>query len=287
MASATNKHRVSSEPSSSQPAKKPRDAKRALSQKKPQQKALSTSHRRSLPPSLSDSLDKEIAEEELDETLRLSSVPSSLFNSSYEETTDEKNDELLSRVQAGVKYVRERDSLAKPIEQTTRFELNLMEASSSTALDLLRIYGTLISESDHLVVYELGIPRPDWVAEGALPGLHDAQWWSDKSAAEVKAGPFVEERDAKRAEANIRGQQKMKSKKKGPTKREKQIDRKLEEELRRQEAGLEMYDDDGIGEGGRVGEESQEKEKDDGGLNVGLEVKVEDEEDEDYGPLSH
>ncbi|KNG52448.1 hypothetical protein DDE82_006296 [Stemphylium lycopersici] len=283
MASTTNKHRIFGEPSSSPPAKKPHDVKRESSQKKPKQKAPNTSHRRLLPSSLSKSSDEVIVEEEPHDTLRFSSVSSPLSKSSQEETAEENN-ELLSRIQSGVKYVRERDRLGKPIEQTTRFELDPTEASSSTALDLLCSYGTLISSSVHFVVYELGIPRPDWVAEGTLPGLHDAQWWADKSVAEVKAGSFAEDCDVKRVEANIRGQQKKRSRKKRPTEREKQINEKLEEGLRRQKADLKMYDDDeGVEEESWVWEENQEKEGEEyyGGVNVGLEGKVKDEGDED------
>ncbi|KAH7371008.1 hypothetical protein BKA66DRAFT_573186 [Pyrenochaeta sp. MPI-SDFR-AT-0127] len=156
---------------------------------------------------------------------------------------------LLERVLSGVKYTRKSSVL-----QTTRFKL-ATTSSHKSSLALLRRYGTEIYTSPTHEVYELGIPRPDWVRQGILPGIHDPQWWLNKSLAEVKAGPHAEERDVKRAAAHLRGLQTRKSNKKVPTAREKEIAWKLKEGTRRQRMGLKMWDSD-------IGETDEEMEQD-------------------------
>jgi hypothetical protein len=80
------------------------------------------------------------------------------------------------------------------------------------------------------------------VKQGILPGLHDPQWWVGKTAAETKAGPHADEYDVKRAAAHLKGLQTKKNKKKVLTVREKEIEWKLKEGMRRQKAGLKMWD---------------------------------------------
>ncbi|EUC47277.1 hypothetical protein COCMIDRAFT_49612, partial [Bipolaris oryzae ATCC 44560] len=104
---------------------------------------------------------------------------------------------LLTRIQSGLSYTRIQHSLNLPITQTTRFSLSPLSPSHLPALRLLRKHATRISSSPTHEVYELGIPRPDWVQEGAIAGVHDAQWWMGKSRAEIKAGPWADEGDVK------------------------------------------------------------------------------------------
>ncbi|KAJ4362460.1 hypothetical protein N0V83_010553 [Neocucurbitaria cava] len=163
--------------------------------------------------------------------------------SAYEvvEEAGEDYDDLLWRVRSGIKYVLEQQSKGEAIKQATRFEIAI--TSQSRGGDLLRRYATPIYASTTHEVFELGVPRPEWVTAGILPGLHDPQWWLDKSAAKIKAGPWAEEHDVKRAAANLKGLQTRKKKKKGPTAREKDNEWKLREGIRRQERRLKMHDD--------------------------------------------
>ncbi|KAF1847093.1 uncharacterized protein K460DRAFT_279972 [Cucurbitaria berberidis CBS 394.84] len=158
------------------------------------------------------------------------------------EEEEEADDELLCRIQSGIEYVHEQQSKGEAIMQTTRFELTTK--SPSPALDLLRRHATLVHTSTTHEVYELGVPRPDWVTAGILTGLHDPQWWLNKTVAEVKAGPHAEENDVKRAQGHLKGLQTRKNKKKVLTAREKEIEWKLREGARRQEMSLRMCDSD-------------------------------------------
>jgi len=55
-------------------------------------------------------------------------------------------------------------------------------------------------------VYELGVPVPYLVKEGAgVLLLHSPQWWLGKTAVEVKAGPHGKEHNIKRAAAHMKG----------------------------------------------------------------------------------
>jgi hypothetical protein len=107
---------------------------------------------------------------------------------------------------------------------------------------------TIILTTPDFEVSEMGMPTPYLVSEGAGVRLvHVPQWWVGKSIPEVKAGPHVEEKDVRRAIAHLKGLATKKLKKTSKTAREKEIEHKLEEGLRRQEAGLPMHDGDGAG----------------------------------------
>ncbi|KAG9383508.1 hypothetical protein A1F94_005419 [Pyrenophora tritici-repentis] len=142
---------------------------------------------------------------------------------------EEEPDELLYRIQSGIEYIAQQRRRGEAIEQTTRFEINLGGAFSQAALDLLRRHATLIYSSRRFEVFELGVPRPNWVKEGGVPGVHDTQWWIGKTAAHIKAGPFAEEQDVKKAAANLKGMQTRMNKKKEMTAREREVDEKLTE----------------------------------------------------------
>ena len=187
------------------------------------------------------------------------------------EEVEESEDDLLCRIQSGIDYVREQQKKGEAVKQTTRFEL--ANTSPSTALNLLRRHATHVYTSTTHDVYELGVPRPDWVTAGILSGLHDPQWWLNKSPAEVKAGPHAEESDVKRATAQLKGLQTRKSKKKVPTARKKEIEWKLKEGMRRQKKGLKMY--------GTDSEETEGKSKEDDGSRVDGGATESEESEED------
>jgi hypothetical protein len=146
------------------------------------------------------------------------------------------DDPLLTRVRTGITYTRTQHYKSHPVMQTTCFEILLPtddyspSPSQAAALILLSAaykseHATLIRNSPVTRVYELGVPVPYLVAESVdgVP-IHSPHWWVGESAAEIKA--------TKRKKAE----------KDGKTKREREIEDQLEEALRRQEAGLKMWD---------------------------------------------
>ncbi|KAF5846174.1 hypothetical protein GGP41_003618 [Bipolaris sorokiniana] len=149
---------------------------------------------------------------------------------------------LLTRIHSGLSYTATQKSLNLPITQTTRFSLCPQYPTHLPALTLLRKHAILISISPTHELYELGIPRPDWVQEGAITGIHDAQWWMGKSRAEIKAGPWADEADVKVAEARMRGVETRKKKRRGKGEREREW--KLREGVRRAEEGEGSEDDE-------------------------------------------
>jgi hypothetical protein len=166
------------------------------------------------------------------------------------------DDQLLTCIRTGIAYTRAQHTKSRPVMQTTRFEIRLPTddyvptPSQAAALVLLSAayksgHATLIRNSPVIRVYELGVPVPYLVAEGAnVVPIHLPHWWVGKSAAEIKAGPHAEERYVRRAAAHLKGQatKRKKAEKDGKTKREREIEDKLEEGVRRQEAGLKMWD---------------------------------------------
>ena len=152
---------------------------------------------------------------------------------------EEVEDEILNRIQEGVKYMRNQWSAGEPVKQTTRFAMSA--TSRNPALTLLRKYGILINTSKAHEVYELGIPRPQWVAEGMFPGVHDPQWWLGRTAAEIKAGPYAGPDVVKRAGASLKRMETKKSKRKAQTPRKKELAWKLSEGMKRQGRQSKMY----------------------------------------------
>jgi hypothetical protein len=57
----------------------------------------------------------------------------------------------------------------------TRFTLSITitNPTRARALSLMCRHGMLIASAPDFEEYELGVPRPDWVKQGILPGLHD------------------------------------------------------------------------------------------------------------------
>ncbi|KAF2825718.1 hypothetical protein CC86DRAFT_370637 [Ophiobolus disseminans] len=141
--------------------------------------------------------------------------------------------------------------------QTTRFTMPLPtktyipSSSETTALNLLRSSSAItILTAPDFGVFELGIPVPYLLPQGSVGHIiHTPQWWVGKSAVEIKAGPYAEPSDLKKAAASLKGLATKKSKKTCKTAKERDIENKLEEVLRRQEAGLPMCERDGDGEG--------------------------------------
>jgi hypothetical protein len=167
---------------------------------------------------------------------------------------------MLARIRRGIDYTHSRLSENLPITQNTRFKIPLQTATYTpsdthvSALALLRASAAIvILKSPTRIVFELGMPNPYIIAEGAGVRLDDvAQWWADKSTAEIKAGPFADQLDVRKAESKLK-ELATKRIKKGSAKtvKEKEIESKLQEGLRRQEVGLSMAeDDDGFDEDG-------------------------------------
>jgi hypothetical protein len=96
---------------------------------------------------------------------------------------------------------------------------------------------------------------PHFVAEGSgIRLLHSPQWWVGKSAAEIRAEPMADEYELSRVKSKIQELEMKRIKKCGRTTvRETEIESKLEEWMRRQEAGEDMFDD---------GDEEEESEED-------------------------
>lgn len=110
-----------------------------------------------------------------------------------DEAVDEEDDPLLYRVLTGVEYTRAQHAQGRPVIQITRFVLNTRDQLHGRALSVLREarrdgLATRVAIDDEREFWEIGVPRPDWVTEGALGGVHDPQWWHGLDAAEIRAG---------------------------------------------------------------------------------------------------
>ncbi|KAH7083790.1 hypothetical protein FB567DRAFT_529928 [Paraphoma chrysanthemicola] len=198
-------------------------------------------------------------------------------NITFEEEYGEEHpdmDSMLLRIYSGIRYSRAQLRKNLPIMQSTHFTIPLPPETPTdgTALVLLRRaeedgFATFVLESSFYIVFELGMPIPYVVPEGAGVRLvHDAQWWVGKSAAEVKAGPHAEAKDVRRAEGNLKGLATRNEKKAVKSKRQREMEGKLREGLRRQVAKEKMCDSDEDGE--RVWSETETEseigEEDDG-----------------------
>ncbi|KAH7067451.1 hypothetical protein BKA63DRAFT_582333 [Paraphoma chrysanthemicola] len=165
-------------------------------------------------------------------------------------------DPVLLRIYNGIRYSRAQLRKNLPIMQTTHFTIPVPPdtPADGTALVLLRRaeedgFATFVLESSFHIVFELGMPVPYVVPEGAgVRLIHDPQWWAGKSAAEVKAGPHAEAKDVRRAEGNLKGLATRNEKKAVKSKRQREMEEKLREGLRRQDAKGKMCDSDEDGE---------------------------------------
>jgi hypothetical protein len=178
-----------------------------------------------------------------------SSVPTA--KQDINEDIVDETDPLITRICAGIAYTIPQNASNLPIMQTTRFLIRLKtlrhtpSATEAHALSLLdNSTATIIAASKEAILYEIGMPIPYLVAEGAGVRLvHTPHWWFGKSQAEVRAGPHAEEADIRRHAAKVKELATKAGKKVWKTLKEIEIERKLEEGLRRQEEGLEMCDD--------------------------------------------
>ena len=167
-----------------------------------------------------------------------------------DDPTHEDDDPLLHRILSGIEYVQAQRVKGEDVMQTTRFVLRRRDhLHPGSAMHVLwqaqrAGYATLIASSGSSGVWELGIPRPDWVTEGAFGGMHDPQWFHGKTAAEIKAGPFATQSQASEAAATLQGLATRQRTRTTRTMKQIRIDQKLAEGLRRQEFGVKMYDDD-------------------------------------------
>lgn len=186
---------------------------------------------------------KRKAHDELDSSLR----KQQRLDAKDENEDEDEAETMLGCIQSSIAYFRTQRTKDEGLMQTTRITVS----STLPYIALLRRYATIICTSTTYETFDLPVPRPDWVTEGILPGLHDPQWWVGKAAAEVKAGPHADKHDTKKAAAHVKGAKTKNNKKKGPTARKKQIAWKLEKGSRRQMNGERMWGwDSGEGNSG-------------------------------------
>jgi hypothetical protein len=169
----------------------------------------------------------------------------------HQEDVDE-TDPLIVRIREGIDYTTSQNSSDSPVMQTTRFSIPLRtstyapSAVEATALSLLQdSVAAIISTSPSHTVYELGVPVPYFVPEGAgVHLIHTPHWWVGKSAAEVRAGPYGEEVDIRKHASKVKELATKKGKKVTKTLKELEIEQKLSEGLRRQAQNLNPWDED-------------------------------------------
>jgi hypothetical protein len=165
-------------------------------------------------------------------------------------------DPLLVRIYGSIDYTRSQQRQNLPVMQTTRFCIPLPPTTPAEGTALVLLHraeenglASFILESSFYTVYELGVRVPYLVPEGAgVRLIHSPHWWLGKSAPEVKAGPHAERKDVRRAAGHLKGLATKKQKKAEKSKREKEIERKLVEGLRRQERKEKMCDSNEAGE---------------------------------------
>ena len=178
----------------------------------------------------------------------------------------------LERIHEAIEYTRSQISQGLPLMQTTRFEVRI-ETATYKPSDVEVYVFELLDDSPATVafmhpdyiVYELGIPLQDFVtAAVGVVVRHTPQWWVGKSAAHIRAGPWADSVDLRKAEAKAKEMEtkKMKQKPGYKTLRQEETESKLEEGLRRQHAGLAMCSDEEEDEK-ETGSESEEKESSD------------------------
>ena len=204
--------------------------------------------------------DEEAIDEEDDETVKVEEKDDEAVGEEDDqaveeeddEAVDEEDDPLLYHVLTGVEYTRTQHAQGKPVIQIARFVLNTRDLLHGQALSALREAGrnglaTRVAIDDEREFWEIGVPRPNWVTEGALGGVHDPQWWHGLDAAEIRAGPHADDADLNRARAVLKGTEtrrrnKLEKSAGEKSKKQQDTDWKLEEGFRRQQLGLKMND---------------------------------------------
>jgi hypothetical protein len=191
-------------------------------------------------------------------TMLLSTLPSPyprslapLADEHHQEDVDE-TDPLIVRIHEGIAYTLSQNSSDLPIMQTTRFSIPLKtsaytpSATEALALSLLEESpATLISTSPSHIVYELGVPIPYFVPEGAgVRLIHTPHWWVGKSAAEVRAGPYAEDVEIRKAAAKVKELATKQGKKVTKTLKELEIEAKINGGLRMQARNRSLSDED-------------------------------------------
>ncbi|KAF2004209.1 hypothetical protein P154DRAFT_587810 [Amniculicola lignicola CBS 123094] len=174
------------------------------------------------------------------------------------------DNELLARIKSAIEHSTLQANAGKPVQQSTRFTLPL--PSASLELELLNKaekqgVAVCIWESPNEKCFEVGISSTPFRASEI-----GADWWKGMAPGHMRAGPFATRTEAKKAEGILKGLETKRMKGIQQSKRWGKIEDKLNEGLRRQEAGEKMYDDgsedDGVEDDGRV---------DDGRVDAGSE----------------
>jgi hypothetical protein len=154
----------------------------------------------------------------------------------------DETDALITRIRDGIAYTLSQTSNDLQVMQTTRFSIPRKtsayapSATETLALSLLEESpATIISTSPSHIVYELGVPVPYFTREGAgIRLIHTPHWWVGKSAAEVRAGPYADDAEIRKASAKVKELATKQGKKVGKTLRELEIEEKINGALRMQ-----------------------------------------------------
>jgi hypothetical protein len=160
-------------------------------------------------------------------------------------------DPLIVRIRDGTVYMLSQNSSDLPIMQTTRFSIPLKtpaytpSATEALALTLKKSPATLIYTSPSHIVYELGVPIPYFVPEGAgVRLIHTPHWWVERSAAEVRAGPYADEVEVRKAAAKVKELATKQGKKMTKTLKELEIEAKINGGLRMQARNRSLEEED-------------------------------------------
>ncbi|KAF2637989.1 hypothetical protein P280DRAFT_87430 [Massarina eburnea CBS 473.64] len=177
-----------------------------------------------------------------------SSSDSEILSSDPEETPNR-----ISRIRDCIAYSRTQRQTDQPYQSTTDFTLTITHPALTTSLQLLRSAVTsglafLVGSTLREETFRIGV-RP--VIRG-LRSPVDPTWFAVKSRAEIKAGPLADEKDVKKAGTALKGadtrrrNEVKKAGRDGKTRKEMEVEDKLAEGLRRQEAGERMHDSSSV-----------------------------------------
>lgn len=154
------------------------------------------------------------------------------------DNVDDKIDILLMRIQSGIFYTRMRLSQMLPLMQTTRFSVPRhteeyvpidTEVAAMMLLQALSSPAIVVYHSLTYIVFELGMSNIFLVPEGG---------------AQVVAGPHADEGEIRKAAATSQGLETKRQNKVAKTKKGEAVDYELAEGLQKQQAGVQMWDDE-------------------------------------------
>lgn len=145
-----------------------------------------------------------------------------------------------SRIRQSLRYFRERR--AQNLQPEARIRITIPRSTNLLRQAARNGEADLIMKGKYTETFEIGMrPIPPAFASGISP-----TWWEGMTPAEIRAGPLASAADVKAMEGTLKGMETRKKKRAQVTKKKVQeIQDKLAEGVRRQEAGEGMYDSDG------------------------------------------